>query len=298
MTKEEYATMSSVSETSRRTSGPTTAAGYPPWKAATEWVLACVLLVLTAPLILAVMVLVRLTSRGPGIYRQTRLGLEGRRYRIYKIRTMRHDCERLTGPQWSTPGDARITPIGRILRVTHIDELPQLWNVLRGEMSLVGPRPERPEIAVGLEQVLPRYRDRLLVRPGVTGLAQVQLPPDTDIESVRRKLACDLYYIRHVSLWLDLRIMMGTVLGILGTPWVVTRQLLRIPDVDIAETAYRDLSNKMDILPEGIEPISRVTRERLRIPGADVAETANRHDEDEVDTLNQGVEPMAQVRSV
>src|SRR5262249_17904057 len=156
------------------------------------WVIGLVLLAPSAVLILYAMALVRLTSRGSAIYRQTRLGLNGRPFTIYKIRTMYHDSERLTGPQWSRPGDPRVTPIGRILRATHIDELPQLWNVLRGEMSLVGPRPERPELAAGLERELPSYRDRLAVRPGVTGLAQVQLPPDTDVESVRRKLAYDI----------------------------------------------------------------------------------------------------------
>ena len=112
---------------------------------------------------------------------------------------MYHDCERLTGARWSTPGDNRVTWIGKILRATHIDELPQLFNILRGEMSLVGPRPERPEIVVGLELAIPCYRDRLQVRPGVTGLAQVQLPPDTDLESVRRKVAYDLYYIERLQ---------------------------------------------------------------------------------------------------
>ena len=105
-----------------------------------------------------------------------RLGKNGRPFRLHKIRTMRHDCEKATGPRWAVPGDPRITPLGRFLRQTHLDELPQLWNVLRGEMSLVGPRPERPEFVPDLEQAIPHYRDRLLVRPGVTGLAQVQLP--------------------------------------------------------------------------------------------------------------------------
>src|SRR5207248_4660391 len=142
------------------------------------------------------MLLVKLTSPGPMLYTQTRLGRRGRPFTIYKIRTMLHDCESLTGPQWSTPGDTRITRVGRWLRRTHIDELPQLWNVLRGDMSLVGPRPERPEFIPELENAIPFYRDRLLVRPGITGLAQVQLPPDTDMDSVRRQLAHDIYYGR------------------------------------------------------------------------------------------------------
>ena len=131
---------------------------------------------------------------------------DGRPFTLFKIRTMAHDCEKASGARWSTPGDPRITRVGAFLRKTHLDELPQLWNVLRGDMSLVGPRPERPEFTPLLEQVVPHYRDRLAVRPGVTGLAQVQLPADTDLDSVRRKLAYDLYYIRHLNGWLDLRL--------------------------------------------------------------------------------------------
>src|SRR5205823_3638949 len=111
-----------------------------------------------------------------------------------------------SGIQWSPCGDRRVTRIGRLLRVTHLDELPQLFNVLMGHMSLVGPRPERPEVidAKGLTQVVPGYRLRQLVKPGVTGLAQLQLPPDSDITSVRHKVVYDLYYARHQSLFLDL----------------------------------------------------------------------------------------------
>lgn len=241
--------MSLVTEMAHSSSGPTIP-GYPLWKSAMDWVLALIMLILTLPVMVVAIVLVRLTSRGPAIYRQTRLGLGGRPFTIYKIRTMYRDCERLTGPRWSTPGDPRVTPIGRILRATHIDELPQIYNILRGEMSLVGPRPERPEIAPDLEKLLPCYRNRLLVPPGVTGLAQVQLAPDTDIESVHRKLACDLYYIRRVGAWLDLRIMMGTALGILGIPGKVTCEFLRIPSGEDVETEYLDQSGEMNALPE------------------------------------------------
>ena len=136
---------------------------------------------------------------------------------------MIHNCESLTGPRWSMPGDPRITPVGWFLRRTHLDELPQLLNVLRGEMSLIGPRPERPEFVPELERELPGYTQRLAVRPGVTGLAQVQLPPDTDLDSVRRKLAHDLYYIRHVSPWLDLRLLVCTAFYALGVPFAHRR---------------------------------------------------------------------------
>ena len=117
-------------------------------------------------------------------------------------------------------------------------------------MSLVGPRPERPEIITQIEKVLPAYRKRLQVLPGVTGLAQVRLAPDTDIESVRRKLACDLYYIRQVDAWLDLRIMIGTAFGILGIPGKVTCEFLRIPSGEVVETEYRGQSGEINSLPE------------------------------------------------
>ncbi len=135
---------------------------------------------------------------------------------IYKFRSMRDDCERETGPRWSTVGDDRVTGLGRFLRRSHLDELPQLWNVLRGEMGLVGPRPERPEIASRLEVALSGYGDRLSVKPGVTGLAQVQLPADSDLESVRSKLECDLYYIQRMNLLLDFKIVLATATKVVG----------------------------------------------------------------------------------
>ncbi len=203
-----------------------------------NWVVAATLLVLMAPLLILAALLVKLTSRGPILYTQTRLGLLGRPFTIYKIRSMYHDCERFSGVQWSQPGDHRIMPIGRFLRRTHLDEIPQLWNVLRGDMNLIGPRPERPEFVPELERAIPRYRDRLLVLPGVTGLAQVQLPPDTSIESVQIKLAYDLYYVRHRSFWLDLRVLIGTLFKVCGFPWHVSRLLLSLPDRETIENAY------------------------------------------------------------
>ena len=168
---------------------------YPSCKRAVEFAVALILFLLTLPLTALAMLLVKVTSRGPVLYSQTRLGRHGRPFTVYKIRSMTYGAESLTGACWSKPGDSRITPVGRWLRRTHIDELPQLWNVLRGDMGLIGPRPERPEFVPQLEQAIPLYRKRLLVRPGVTGLAQVQLPPDTDLASDRRKIVYDLYYI-------------------------------------------------------------------------------------------------------
>jgi lipopolysaccharide/colanic/teichoic acid biosynthesis glycosyltransferase len=204
-------------------------------KTVLDFLLGLTLLVLATPFILVAAALVKLTSRGPAFYSQTRLGLRGRPYAIYKIRTMAHDCERLTGARWATARDPRVTPVGRVLRATHLDELPQLWNVLKGDMSLVGPRPERPEIIPKLEQALPGYRDRLRVRPGVTGLAQVQLPPDTGLESVGRKLVYDAYYIEHMTVALDVKIILSTALKMFHVPFAVSRVLLRVPGRDAVE---------------------------------------------------------------
>jgi lipopolysaccharide/colanic/teichoic acid biosynthesis glycosyltransferase len=223
---------------------PGNAHGYLAYKSIVDTILAVVLFILTLPFMIVAMLLMKLTSRGPAIYCQTRVGLHGRLFTIYKIRTMVQDSERLSGPQWSLPGDPRVTPVGRFLRATHLDELPQLWNVLRGEMSLVGPRPERPEFVAQFERAIPCYRDRLLVRPGVTGLAQVQLPPDTDLNSVCSKLACDLYYVQRVGAWLDLRIILSTASAVVGIPFAVPRTLLRIPSGSAVDAAYRDHSAK------------------------------------------------------
>jgi lipopolysaccharide/colanic/teichoic acid biosynthesis glycosyltransferase len=186
--------------------------------------------VVAVPVIAAAWVVVRLTSSGPGFYSQLRVGRHGRVFRIYKIRTMYHNCEAVSGPKWSTKHDPRVTFVGRILRKLHIDELPQLLNVLRGDMSLVGPRPERPEFVGVLAAKIPGYAERLAVRPGVTGLAQIQLPPDTDLDSVRRKLMFDQCYIRTGGIWLDVRIMLGTLVYLVGFPYTAVRKAMRLPN--------------------------------------------------------------------
>jgi lipopolysaccharide/colanic/teichoic acid biosynthesis glycosyltransferase len=189
---------------------------YPACKITVEWLLALLSLVLLAPFLAAAAILVKVSSGGPALYSQTRLGKGGRTYRVYKIRTMVHQAEAHTGAVWAAQNDPRVTPIGRFLRDAHLDELPQLWNILRGEMSLIGPRPERPEIATQLETLLPDYRQRLLVRPGLTGLAQLRLPADSNVIGVRRKLSCDLYYVRRQGFRLDLRIAVSTLFYLLG----------------------------------------------------------------------------------
>jgi lipopolysaccharide/colanic/teichoic acid biosynthesis glycosyltransferase len=198
-------------------------------KSVLDFGLALLLLIPALPVMAAAIVLIRLTSAGAAIYTQTRLGQGRRPYKIIKLRTMYHNCEAKSGIQWSTKGDTRITPLGRILRATHIDELPQLFNVLKGEMSLVGPRPERPEIAARLAEVIPGYYGRTAVKPGVTGLAQILLPPDTDLESVRRKLHLDRIYVGRASLWLDFRILCGTTLHVAAVPAAWIRAVLALP---------------------------------------------------------------------
>ena len=173
-----------------------------------DHVLAAMLLVPALPVVLAAALAVRLTSRGPALFRQRRVGRDGREFVIYKLRTMRDDAERTTGPVLAHEGDERVTRIGRVLRATRIDEIPQLLNVLNGTMSLVGPRPERPELAGALVREIPGYEERWLVKPGLTGLAQVRGEYHTSAEG---KLRHDLAYVHNRSLGLDLRILAATV---------------------------------------------------------------------------------------
>jgi len=185
-------------------------------KSLVEYPAALLLFVLALPVMIAAIGLIRATSRGPAIYSQIRVGRAGRVFTIHKLRTMYHDCESLTGPRWALPGDPRITPFGRICRKLHLDELPQLWNVLRGDMSLVGPRPERPEIVAQLRRSIPSYDARHVVRPGITGFAQVHLPPDTNIHSVKNKVAYDRFYIGRFTPGMDLFVYICTALKVVG----------------------------------------------------------------------------------
>jgi exopolysaccharide biosynthesis polyprenyl glycosylphosphotransferase len=171
-------------------------------------VAASLLSVVALPLMLLVALAVRLTSRGPVIYRQTRVGRAGVPFTIYKFRTMYQEAETGTGPVLAQKDDPRVTPLGRILRASRLDELPQLWNVLRGDMSFVGPRPERPEFGGDYEREIQGYAERYRVRPGLTGYAQVNGEYHT---SASTKLKYDLAYIHNRSFWLDLRILSETV---------------------------------------------------------------------------------------
>ncbi len=178
---------------------------------AMDLAVASLLLLFTLPLMLLTALLVRLDSPGPVFYRQERVGLHGRAFTLTKFRSMRTDAEAGGVPGWAAQRDPRVTRVGRLIRRTRIDELPQLLNVLRGEMSLVGPRPERPHFVEQLTALLPHYGDRARVKPGLTGWAQVSFPYGASVEDARMKLAYDLYYVKHRSLVFDLFILLSTV---------------------------------------------------------------------------------------
>ena len=184
---------------------------YQAAKPLVDWCLALALLVVLSPVILVCAVLVKLTSRGPAFYRQERVGRDGRVFKIIKLRTMRRGAEADSGPIWAEgEDDPRLTRIGGFLRRTHLDELPQLVNVLCGHMSLVGPRPERPHFVEQLKQAVPGYEQRLTVKPGITGLAQIRAGYDHTLRDVRRKVRLDRMYIRRMCWWVDFLILMGT----------------------------------------------------------------------------------------
>lgn len=172
-------------------------------------------LLVTSPAIALIALAIKLDSKGPVFYVQERVGRFGDRFRMYKFRTMIVDAES-SGPVWAQgKEDPRMTRLGRALRRSHLDELPQLMNVLTGEMSLVGPRPERPCFVEGLNRSIPRYDERLLIKPGMTGLAQVHYRYDTSLADVKRKLRFDVLYIKRMCLALDLRILSWTVMVVL-----------------------------------------------------------------------------------
>ena len=184
-------------------------------KRTTDVVLAAIGVVAGLPLMLLIALAVRITSRGPVLYHQARVGLHGRVFTVHKFRSMRDDAERETGAVWTSENDPRVTPIGRALRRIRLDELPQLWNVLVGDMSFVGPRPERPEFVGDLTKQIPYYGQRHTVRPGLTGWAQVRYTYGASVEDALMKLQYDLFYIKNMSLALDLFIIFSTIKTVL-----------------------------------------------------------------------------------
>ena len=181
------------------------------YQMATNLILAAIGVVVAAPMMLLTALAVRLTSAGPVLYRQVRVGMDGRPFTLYKIRSMRANAEAETGAVWASKDDPRVTPLGRTLRKLRIDEIPQLFNVLKTEMSIVGPRPERPEMVQSLAQQIPYYRHRHCVRPGITGWAQVNYKYGDTLDDVMRKLEYDLYYIKNMSPSLDAYIIFLTI---------------------------------------------------------------------------------------
>ena len=184
-------------------------------KRLTDVVCATIGLILALPIMLLVAVAVKFTSPGPVFYHQPRVGQRGRVFVVHKFRSMRQDAEKGTGAVWATKQDNRVTAVGRFLRLTRLDELPQLWNVLRGDMSLVGPRPERPEFVSSLTKDIPFYGQRHTVRPGLTGWAQVRYTYGASVEDALEKLQYDLFYIKNMSLSLDLFVIVKTVKTVL-----------------------------------------------------------------------------------
>jgi len=174
-----------------------------------------ILLILLLPVTLAAAIAIKLNSKGPVFYKQDRSGLNGKIFNIIKFRSMVHDAESTSGPIWSTKDDPRITKVGAFIRKVRIDEIPQMWNVLKGDMSLVGPRPERPYFVEQLSKEIPLYKRRLKVRPGITGWAQVKHKYDESVDDVKTKLRYDLFYIENMSLRNDLKILFRTIFVVL-----------------------------------------------------------------------------------
>lgn len=190
----------------------------PSWERATKRTMdvafSLLILLLAAPVMAVVSVLVKLTSSGPVVFAQERVGLHGRLFTIYKFRTMYEDAEKRTGPVFASKDDPRITPLGSVLRKLRLDELPQLFNVLKGDMSLVGPRPERPYFVDQFRKQIPLYTRRLRVKPGITGWAQVKWKYDESFEDVVEKTKYDLFYVENISLRMDLKILLNTIVTV------------------------------------------------------------------------------------
>ena len=191
-------------------------ASYTPVKDVIDRLSAVVGLIVLLPLLAILCLAVKLTSRGPVFFQQERVGRNGRLFHILKLRSMVVDAESKSGPVWAQERDPRCTPIGRFLRLSHLDEIPQLINVIRGDMSIVGPRPERPVFVEQFRQQIENYEDRLKVKPGITGLAQVYHTYDATLRDVRKKLAYDLLYVRRMCMMTDLVIIFLTVRCLTG----------------------------------------------------------------------------------
>ena len=184
-------------------------------KRALDLFVSIIIIILTLPIFILTAIAIKLESKGPVFFTQDRCGMSGELFKIFKFRSMKNDAEKSTGPIWSQKGDPRITRVGKFIRKVRIDELPQMINVLKGEMSMVGPRPERPFFVEKLAEQIPYYKRRLKVRPGITGWAQVKHKYDESIEDVKIKLRYDLFYIENMSLRMDFKILFRTIFVVL-----------------------------------------------------------------------------------
>jgi lipopolysaccharide/colanic/teichoic acid biosynthesis glycosyltransferase len=243
------------------------------------------------PLMAALMTLVKLTSRGSALYTQQRVGRHGEIFTMYKLRSMVPNAEAETGPTWAGPEDPRVTGFGRFLRASHLDELPQLLNVVRGEMAIFGPRPERPEIVQSLAEQIPGYLNRLAVLPGITGLAQINLPPDETVDCVRKKLYLDLQYIQTGNWLLDVQMFFWTLLRLVMVPAGIATGLMglerSVPEVAATgglETEDAELERDMlpDRQPVPVE-LPTAAIEETSIPPARFRRHATPHTEVTVD---------------
>ncbi len=184
-------------------------------KRAVDFLAASLLLIIFAPVSLITAIAIKLDSPGPILFSQERVGENGKLFKIFKFRSMRADAEKRTGPVWATEDDPRITRVGRIIRKLRIDEIPQLWNVFKGDMSFVGPRPERPYFVKQLKEKIPYYNERFTVKPGITGWAQVKYPYGASEKDALEKLKYDLYYIKNMSILMDLLVIFQTTKTVL-----------------------------------------------------------------------------------
>ena len=177
-----------------------------------DMILFLIVLVVTLPISIITSVLIKLESDGPIIYKQERVGRDGKVFSLYKFRSMRQDAEKESGPIWAKENDPRVTRVGRIIRILRIDEIPQIFNVLKGDMSFIGPRPERPHFVNILSSLIPQYKERHSLKPGITGLAAVKYKYGSSIEDSIEKFRYDLYYLENLSLLLDMVIIFKTII--------------------------------------------------------------------------------------
>lgn len=256
------------------------------FKAIFEWCFVVSLLAIVLPVLGLIAICLLVFEGLPVFYRQVRVGKDQKQFYIWKFRTMRPDAEKDTGPVWSSRKDVRVTRLGRWLRATHLDELPQVFNVLGGDMHLVGPRPERPEFVESLVQDIPGYNRRHLVRPGITGLAQVKQGYDSCVGDVASKVAFDVAYIRSASLFTDLKILVQTIPYVIGEVGTVLRRKMQKAKGNASTEKSVETAEDPEIclgiqiqheLNAQIETIQKVSTSGTRVPKPKLATASKGH---------------------